>query len=104
MEVLEQELKGRVWRSTTFGTAMVALTELAYTFIDYRVHGTFQLPTLRVLHVLWALAMLGVLLARRQVLTRTASTRSSSRRWRPSCPSSPWRSTPWPSPAAPGSR
>jgi len=69
LEVLEQELKGRVWRSTTFGTAMVALTELAYTFIDYRVHGTFQLPTLRVLHVLWALAMLGVLLARRQVLT-----------------------------------
>jgi hypothetical protein len=69
LEVLEQELRGRAWRSTTFGTGMVALTELAYAFLDYRVHGTFQLPVLRVLHVLWSLGVLGVLLARRHALT-----------------------------------
>ncbi len=69
LEVLEEELRARVWRSTTFGTAMVALTELAYAFIDYRVHGTLQLPVLRVLHVLWSLVVLGLLLGRREVLT-----------------------------------
>jgi hypothetical protein len=69
LEVLEQELRSRAWRSTTFGATMVALTELAYAFLDYRVHGTLQLPLLRVLHVLWSLAVLGVLLARRQMLS-----------------------------------
>ncbi len=69
LEVLEQEVRGRVWRSTTFGTVMVALAELAYAFIDYRVHGTLQLPVLRVLHVLWSLVVLGLLLGRREALT-----------------------------------
>lgn len=57
----------RAWRGTVYGTALVALTEVAYTFIDYRVFGgALLLPGLRVAHVLWSLLVLGVLLRRRQ--------------------------------------
>lgn len=65
---VEEELWTRAWRGAVVGTVLVALTELAYVFIDYRVfHGT-ALPLLRALHVLWTLLLLGVLLARRQRL------------------------------------
>lgn len=64
--VVEEELLGRGWRGVFFGCLMVALTELAYAFIDYRVfRGALLLPVLRLLHVLWVLGVLGVLFARR---------------------------------------
>ena len=35
--VVEEELRGRAWRGTAFGTLVVAVTELAYAFIDHEV-------------------------------------------------------------------
>ncbi|MFY0572073.1 hypothetical protein ACN28E_50725 [Archangium lansingense] len=68
--VVEEELLGRGWRGAFFGSFMVVLTELAYVFIDYQVfRGALLMPILRALHVLWALGVLGVLLARRHRLT-----------------------------------
>lgn len=65
---VEEELRARTWRGTGLGCALVALTELAYVFIDYAVFHAPLLPVLRVLHALWALGLLGVLLARRERL------------------------------------
>ncbi len=64
---VDQELLMRAWRGTAYGTGLVALTELAYALIDYRVfEGGLLLPGLRVLHVLEAVLLLGLLLSRRQ--------------------------------------
>lgn len=65
---VEEELRARTWRGTGLGCALVALTELAYVFIDYEVFQGALLPVLRALHALWALALLGVLLTRRERL------------------------------------
>ncbi|HEX5750232.1 MAG TPA: hypothetical protein VFZ09_28635 [Archangium sp.] len=68
--VVEEELLGRGWRGAFFGNLLVAFTELAYVFIDYRVfRGALLLPVLRALHVLWVLGVLGLLFARRRRLT-----------------------------------
>ncbi|WP_235217110.1 hypothetical protein [Archangium violaceum] len=68
--VVEEEMLRRGWRGVFFGNLLVALTELAYIFIDYRVFlGALLLPVLRLLHVLWVLGVLGVLFARRSRLT-----------------------------------
>lgn len=64
--VVEEELLGRGWRGAFFGNLLVALTELAYAFIDYQVFNGPVLPAMRVLHVLWVLLVLGVLFARRR--------------------------------------
>ncbi|HEX8824713.1 MAG TPA: hypothetical protein VF794_32635 [Archangium sp.] len=73
LSVVEQELRVRVWRGTLVGTVLVALTELAYTFIDYGVfQGALLLPVPRVLHLLWALLLLGLLLVRRSRLSLRA--------------------------------
>ncbi len=75
--VTEQETRGRLWRASLLGTVLVALTELAYAFIDYGVfQGALLLPVLRVLHLGWALLLLGLLLVRRSHL---------SIRWLESC-------------------
>jgi hypothetical protein len=64
--VAEQEDLARAWRGDVVGTVLVALTELAYLFIDYRVfHGALLLPELRALHALSALLLLALLFARR---------------------------------------
>lgn len=68
--VVEEELLGRSWRGAFFGNLLVALTELAYAFIDYQVFRGPVLPALRVLHVLWVLGVLGMLFARRRRLTQ----------------------------------
>ncbi|WP_395834302.1 hypothetical protein [Archangium violaceum] len=65
---VEQELWARAWRGAVVGSVLVALTELAYAFIDARVFQGTTLPVLRALHVLWALLLLGVLLVFRQRL------------------------------------
>ncbi|HYO73805.1 MAG TPA: hypothetical protein VEU33_47840 [Archangium sp.] len=68
--VVEEELLGRSWRGAFVGNLLTAFTELAYVFIDYQVfRGALLLPVLRALHVLWALGMLGMLLARRHRLS-----------------------------------
>lgn len=65
---VEEELRAQAWRGTAVGCALVVLTELAYVFIDYEVFHGPLLPGLRALHALWALVLLGVLLARRERL------------------------------------
>jgi hypothetical protein len=68
--VAEQEVLARVWRGTLLGTVLVALTELAYTFIDYSVfRGALLLPVARALHLGWALVLMGWLLVRRSRLS-----------------------------------
>jgi hypothetical protein len=66
-------LHARAWRGTVVGTALVALTEFAYVFIDYQVYrGEGSLPVLRALHSAWALLLLMLLLVRRRRLSRVA--------------------------------
>jgi hypothetical protein len=65
-----QELQARAWRGAAFGSLVTGLAELAYVFIDYRVHGTWLLPALRALHTAWSFAVMGWLLARRRRLTQ----------------------------------
>lgn len=68
--VAEEEARARVWRGTVLGAVLVALTELAYTFIDYRVfQGALLLPVVRVVHLVGALLLLGLLLVRRSRLS-----------------------------------
>jgi hypothetical protein len=67
--VVEEELHARAWRGTVMGTVLTALTELAYAFIDHEVFHGGPLPALRVLHVLWALLLMGLLLTRRRRLS-----------------------------------
>jgi len=60
------EQRARAWWGAVFATAMTLLGELAYVFIDWRVHpGDLALPTLRALHVLEAVGLLGLLVTRR---------------------------------------
>ncbi|WP_257451192.1 hypothetical protein [Archangium lipolyticum] len=70
--VVEEELHARAWRGTVVGCVLIALTELAYVFIDHEVFQGGLLPVLRVLHVLWALLLLGLLLSRRHRLSSRA--------------------------------
>jgi hypothetical protein len=68
--VVDQELTSRAWRGAVFGATGLAVVELAYVFIDYRVFGgALLLPVLRALHVLWVLVLLALLLTRRQHFT-----------------------------------
>jgi len=64
------EQRARAWWGAFFATAMTLLGEVAYIFIDWRVHpGDLTLPTLRALHVLESLGLLGLLMARRGTAT-----------------------------------
>ncbi|HYH96564.1 hypothetical protein [Hyalangium sp.] len=69
------EQRARAWWGAFFATALTLLGEVAYIFIDWRVHaGDLTLPTLRALHVLEAVGLLALLVARR----RTASSQLSA--------------------------
>lgn len=69
------EQRARAWWGAFFATLLTLLGEVAYIFIDWRVHpGNLVLPTLRALHVLEAAGLLMLLVARRA----TASTRLSA--------------------------
>lgn len=60
------EQRARAWWGAFFATAMTLLGEVAYVFIDLRVHpDDLTLPVLRVLHVLEAAGLLALLVARR---------------------------------------
>ena len=64
------EQRARAWWGACFATAMTLLGEVAYIFIDWRVHpGDFTLPTLRALHVLESVGLLALLVARRGTAT-----------------------------------
>jgi hypothetical protein len=70
LEEREQEPRARAWRGTAVGTALVAVGQFAYVFIDARVFpGELGLPVLRALHSAWAVLLLWMLLARRHRLT-----------------------------------
>jgi hypothetical protein len=67
--------RARAWWAAFFATLLTLLGEVAYIFIDWRVHpGNHVLPTLRAVHVLEAMGLLALLVAQR----RTASTRLSA--------------------------
>jgi hypothetical protein len=69
------EQRARAWWGAFFATALTLLGEVAYIFIDWQVHsGDVTLPTLRALHVLEAVGLLGLLVGRR----RTASSQLSA--------------------------
>jgi hypothetical protein len=60
------EQRARAWWGAFFGSLLTLLGELAYVFIDWRVHpGNLVLPSLRGLHVLAAAGLLALLLVRR---------------------------------------
>lgn len=61
-----EEQRARAWWGAFFATALTLLGEVAYIFIDWRVHpGDFTLPVLRGVHVLEAAGLLALLVARR---------------------------------------
>lgn len=69
------EQRARAWWGAFFAIVLTLLGETAYIFIDWRVHGgDLVLPTLRAVHVLEAMGLLALLMARR----RTASLRQSA--------------------------
>ncbi len=70
-----EEQRARAWWAAFFATLLTLLGEVAYSFIDLRVHqGNQVLPTLRAVHVLEAMGLLALLVARR----RTASLQLSA--------------------------
>jgi hypothetical protein len=71
----DDEQRARAWWGALFAAALTLLGEVAYIFIDWKVHpGNRVLPTLRAVHVLEATGLLALLLARRG----TASPRLSA--------------------------
>lgn len=69
------EQRARAWWGAFFATSLTLLGEVAYIFIDWRVHpGNLVLPTLRALHALEALGLLALLVAQH----RKASPRLSA--------------------------
>ena len=69
------EQRARAWWGAFFATLLTLLGQVAYIFIDLRVHpGNLVLPTLRAVHVLLAAGLLVLLVARRG----TASPRLSA--------------------------
>jgi hypothetical protein len=69
------EQRARAWWGAFFATFLTLLGEVAYLFIDWKVHpGNLVLPILRAVHALEALGLLALLVTRR----RTASPRLSA--------------------------
>src|SRR5690242_5990463 len=69
------EQRARAWWGAFFATFLTLLGQVAYLFIDWRVHpGNLVLPTLRAVHAVEAVGLLALLVARR----RTASPRLSA--------------------------
>ncbi|EAU63293.1 hypothetical protein [Stigmatella aurantiaca] len=65
------EQEARAWWGALFATGLTFLSECAYFFIDEQTFpGAQLLPALRVLHVLEALGLLGLLMARRRKPSR----------------------------------
>ncbi|WP_224240301.1 hypothetical protein [Hyalangium gracile] len=61
-----EEQRARAWWGAFFATLLTLLGEVAYFFIDWRVHpGNLTLPTLRALHVLESVGLLALLVVRR---------------------------------------
>jgi hypothetical protein len=64
------EQRARAWWGAFFGVFLTLFGEVAYVFIDWRVHpGNLLLPTLRGLHALEAVGLLALLLAWRSTLS-----------------------------------
>ncbi len=62
-----QEQRARAWWGACFATGLTLLGEVAYIFIDWRVHpGKALLPALRGVHVLESAGLLALLLSRRR--------------------------------------
>jgi hypothetical protein len=61
-----EEQRARAWWGAFFATFLTLLGEVAYIFIDWKVHpGNLVLPTLRAVHAVLAVGLLGLLVARR---------------------------------------